>query len=367
MNKIVAISPFAVSELSGHSILDDKYYFEFLSTCSHHVEFYTSKYSADRLKTTLSDHKICVIAVTQSDGSLLSDIQFMRTIETTSGAVVVFLGYTERLVLIHSVLNFANRYQLVLIATNNISARRVKKYKLALKAFFFVIKPKIKRLVVHSIAEVDLLSKIISWVKPYCFVKRTHLMLERKSSVRQLESSKLVISFFGPVKAEKPIEPLLDLIKFSKSIDCLINIYKVDIKLILKKLQTDHLPQNVFLKNDWMDESKYNEAVEQTDLILLTHNRDFEGKLSGNLCDCIAYAKPFISDLIEPAISMAQNNERIGLFYDFNSKYWVTQLSQDLTVKGVAQMRHAIEKIRDREFSQDKIHSDMLFVVNGVK
>ena len=59
----VAISPFANSINSGHSLIDDEFYFEYLVNKNVDFIFYTSKISADRILLKFKGKDSCLRVV----------------------------------------------------------------------------------------------------------------------------------------------------------------------------------------------------------------------------------------------------------------------------------------------------------------
>ena len=58
MKRIILISKFSTSELSGHSLLDDERYFDFFIRTGANFHLYTSRYSIDRiLRKRPEDHR----------------------------------------------------------------------------------------------------------------------------------------------------------------------------------------------------------------------------------------------------------------------------------------------------------------------
>lgn len=332
-NLTVAISPFARTAHSGHSLTDDEFYFAYLLGQGADFIFYTSDFSAKRIASKYPNGAQHLRPVAEYREHRLGHILFAMQLKIPKSAKVIFFGYTERLVLAWYLINFFKPFELFLVATNNISARRVEVYRKQLKFFLSAINAKLRRIVLHTQYEVQLVSGLAADLAEKCFVKRHHLMIPRREAHQIRTNQQIAISYFGPNKPEKPLGPLIDLIKADSGGRFRYQIFNVASDDVLRHLNRTDMPSNVAVDERWIGEDEYNIRFDSSDLVIMTHNRDFEGKLSGNLCDCVAYGVPYVSAAIEPLVSIQARYGDVGLLCEFGDPKWgelcIAQIDQD--------------------------------------
>lgn len=326
----VAISPFANSINSGHSLIDDEFYFEYLVKKNADFIFYTSKISADRilLKFKCKDSHLRVIDDYNQNG--IGHFKYAYSLKIPKNSKVIFFGYSEKLVSIWYTINAAKPFDLILVATNNISARRVSLYRRSLQSFFRLINSKLRRLVLHTNHEVHLVGILAHYVLARCFVKKHHLMIPKAKSEFRSSPGMATIAYFGPPKPEKPLRPLIDLVQADQNLRISFKLFNVEKSYFLEQSGLSDIPANVLLHNDWMTDDEYRAAFMSCDLVLMTHTNEFEGKLSGNLCDCIAYGIPYIAQPIEPLIDMQSHYGSIGFLCDLTKQGWASDLIDEI-------------------------------------
>jgi hypothetical protein len=93
-------------------------------------------------------------------------------------------------------------------------------------------------------------------------------------------------------------------------------------------------------------------------LVVMTHNRDFEGKLSGNLCDCVAYGVPYIAAAIEPLISIEARYGNVGILCEFTDANWEKLCLTQINQQNLAKMSNNI-KIMAAHHTLDAIVNDL--------
>ena len=78
-------------------------------------------------------------------------------------------------------------------------------------------------------------------------------------------------------------------------------------------------------------------------LYCMSHTDEFEGKLSGNLCDCVAYGIPYIAAPIEPLITMQSRYGDIGFLCEFGSSSWATEIIGKINRSNINMMAKNIQ------------------------
>lgn len=355
---IVAISPFSDSEASGHSLLDDVFYFEYLLNREEPFRFYAPPLSAQRLEARFPKAKDHIIVVEPYQASGWGHLRFARQLKLEAGAKVIFFGYLERLVLVWYLLNMWRPFSLRLVATNNIAAGRVDAYRAQLKFFFSAIRGKLKRIVLHTEHEVRLLVRLNEGLGEIAYVKKHHLMAPIWRRPTELSGGKITISFFGPPKHDKPIDPFLHLIASDNSGRFRYTIHNQLEADILARMRLVRLPDHVSVIEGWRSYEAHLENCEASDIIFMTHTRAFEGKLSGNLCDCVALGIPYIGSAMEPMLSLHRKYGALGYLSDFDQPRWAEKLLALISWEDLAKKRRALQGIA-KDFSVDRIKADL--------
>lgn len=326
---VVAISPFGVGPEHVHSLLDDEFYFGYLVERRAEFLFHAPAYSCDSLAQAFAAHKYRLRVLPVLGAGMRAMWQLSGTIAVASGASVVFFGYSETLVTAFLVRHALADFRLTLVATNNFSARRVRLYGRWLRVFLRLVRPKLERLVVHTDHELSLIERLDRASRVRAFAKRHHLMLP--GEVSSFAADRPVIAFFGPLKPEKPIEPLAALIAADVAGRFEYRVYGVT-EAEGQRLQSGAPPQvRVLIHSGRLSNEAYSKAVASASIVLLTHNRDFEGKLSGNLCDCIAHQVPFLGSIIEPHLEYLRRFGQIGYAVDMTNGLWAQEFLRFFT------------------------------------
>jgi len=355
---IVAISPFSDSEASGHSLQDDVFYFEHLLNLKKPFRFYAPPLSAQRLEArfpSTSDH---IIVVEPYQPSGWGHLRFARQLKIEAGAKVIFFGYLERLVLVWYLMNLWRPFSLRLVATNNISAGRVDAYRAQLKFFFRVIRGKLKRIVLHTEHEVHLLASLNKGLRELAYVKKHHLMIPIRRTCTEPAGEKITIAFFGPPKHDKPIEPFLHLIASDNTGRFHYTIYNQSEADMLAKMRLTRLPDHVSVIEGWRGYEAHLDNCAASDIIFMSHTRAFEGKLSGNLCDCVALGVPYICTAMEPMLSLHQKYGELGYLSEFDQPRWAERLLGLIRWEDLLEKRSALKSMAS-DYSRDSILTDL--------
>jgi hypothetical protein len=355
---IVAISLFSHSEASGHSLLDDEFYFEYFLKKRTPFRFFAPPVSAKKLKARFPDAREYIKEIEHNQSSRLGFLRVIRSLKVDAGADAVFLGYTEEIVFFWYLANLFRPFRLWLIATNNISARRVSSHRMKLKCFFQTIRRRLVKIVVHTEEEVRLLDRLTEGLGKTACVKKHHLMIPIRLTVNKALGAKITISFFGPAKAEKPIEPFLELIASDATGRFCYKIYNVSKAEILPKMKLSRPPNNVSIIEDWQSRENYLTCFNMSELVFLSHTRSFEGKLSGNLCDCVALSIPFISRAVEPMVSLNEKYGTLGYTIDFEQHGWPERLLTLISRQDLSEKRCRLQQMA-KDYSLQAVHASL--------
>lgn len=345
MKRIILISRLSTSELSGHSLLDDERYFDFFIGTGANFRLFTSRYSVDR-----------ILSKRPEDHRYLSAIED-TPIDVEPNSRVIFIGYSEPDVIAFLFRNMMRRPRLILVATNNFSRERVERRRLVLKLFLRLVRPFLDRLVIHTAYEQHLVAGLEPRVADKSFVKKHHLMTPYDLA-REAPGEAPIVSYFGPEKHDKPIKPLLELIQADIERRFKYRIYNVNLATLTNRLPDLVDRTNVEVVEEWQSNASYLKSVKGSTLLFLTHNRAFEGKLSGNLCDCVALRVPYIARLMEPMTSYEAQYGPVGYLVDLEDASWALSFLERYNDEAYATMCRNLERLGE-DHSTEVINSDL--------
>jgi hypothetical protein len=356
MNHLVSL--FASSKVSGHSIDDDIFYFGCCLQSCRKFTLYTPRYSVDQLLNRFKEVEETIQEIPVFDGSVLSAIKISRMIDVSKGDRVIFLGYSEKFLFVFYLVKLLQNYSLNLVATNNFSAGRVAKYIKELKFLFWLFGSKIHRLIVHTEYEKKLVGRISKSVFSLVAVKKHHLMISREPINNDIDHSNPLVSFFGPAKSDKPLEPFVQLVQGDKFRKFRYRIYRMKSDALLQAYPCLN-QDNVEIFEGWLSEREYSAAFSSSTLVFMSHNESFEGKLSGIFCDCIGLKVSFISAAIEPVVSFMEKYGEIGFTCDFGKLSWVKNFLAKYDVTEVTVYQKRLRAI-SRDFEIAAVQEDSI-------
>lgn len=356
---IQIVSIFATSKEAGHSIDDDLFYYRLIKDRFSVFDFFTAEYSKKHIEKMchLVDQNIYAINI--ANLTVKQSFKTIRSIPIKPDATVIFLGYSEKFLSLFVLINLFKKYHLVLVATNNISTGRVLKYRTKLKIFFSFINFRLKKLLVHTNCERRLIKGINKEVYRKTDVKKHHMMIpadDGEPTYTNSRYTKPIISFFGPSKPDKPLQPMLDLITADVESQFEYRLYNVDEKALSDEFNIPDYA-NIIISSDRLSKDSYIAAFKNSAFIFMSHNRSFDGKLSGNFCDCVSYCKPFISMDIEPMISYFNQYGAIGYVYDFSDFRWTATFLEHSSMSDLSKFRKNLKKIQ-LDYEQHIVEED---------
>ena len=107
------ISAFGTTRESGHTLIDDLYYYNYLKKNINDYKFYAPSYAVQNLKNNFK-------------GAQNKNIKILSNFKISAGDKLVFLGYSERQLLRFVFIFLFLRCRVTLVATNNFSEGRFK-------------------------------------------------------------------------------------------------------------------------------------------------------------------------------------------------------------------------------------------------
>ncbi len=350
---------------SGHLILDDSYWVGYFN--ENLKSIHTSQYSVEILREkypefsnrfiVIKDYKV-IKKITDGLSSVLRSL----LVEVPIKQDVLIQGF-EELPILFFILKakiFNNRVHLVL--TNNICENRINEKRFLLRLLLKLIFKLSTKIIYHTEYELEIIKRFISKknLKKF-YYRKYHLLTQKMCTLPRpsIVDQKKIISFFGPIKVDKPIEPFLNLISEDKSSFFSYKLYNPGNEFSCRILEVKNIYPQLEIYDTFISYEKYYEAVKLSDYIFLSHNHKYSGKLSGNLCDCISLCKPFISDNISPVKEFYQQYGKIGYIFDFdNDNQWTKSFIQIAVGDSYDEILSNLS-IMQSDFTADKIKSDL--------
>lgn len=355
---------------SGHLILDDTYW---VSVFKEHLQyFFSSNYSCKVQinKYPQYSNKIKVIPeyiLVKKFSYKLNNIFRCVTVPVPRNSKILIQGFEEFSILFFIIRAKLKGNNVFLILTNNISNYRINSKRFFLRFLLKIIFSLSDKIIYHTNYEKKLIDKYILKFdeKKFIFIKYHLLTTDPNSDKYKIDySSTKKISFFGPIKVDKPIEPFLDLIKSDKECKFSYRIYnpgKQHIESITKTLTNFN---NIEIFDELLSFENYDRAVEECAIIFLSHNDKYEGKLSGNICDCISKRKPFISNNISPVNEFVKEFGIVGFIHDFQmDKNWATKFLNSIDERTYYNVLENLKNLQ-LNFTSDKLLKDLESVFN---
>ncbi len=317
----------------GHLILDDVFWLNYFLSQGVAADIITSAYSKANLDQTFPEHQGEIKTFgAQPDDDFAGRFKLIRKIlatKTVRDTTVVIQGFEEISILVFLLKNIGRNNKYVLVPTNNIAKGRIEGKGLVLRLLLKSVFSMVDAVFCHTEFEISLINRLINYHNNNkLHVVKYHLAINRDKTETAL-TTRPVISFFGPAKSDKPIKPLIDLVQADQQGLFDYRVYNPgDYKTEI--LTTVESKDNVTVISKWMSYQEFEAAVCNSTYIVLSQNRDYEGKLSGNLCDCIAYSIPLISLDISPIDEYIPMYGEFGFVCDFDDPQWaVTLFAQD--------------------------------------
>jgi hypothetical protein len=347
---------------TGHLILDDTYWVGYFK--DRLKGLYSSEYSVSIQCQKYSSYKSKYHVIARNKGIpyRLDSIFRCFTAPLPRDSDILIQGF-EEFSIVPFLLRakfFGNKINLIL--TNNISTNRLDSNRYILKFILKFIFNLSDKIIYHTDFELKIIDKYVNFnnLKKFQFVKY-HLLTKDFECEKNINSftGGNFISFFGPVKLDKPIDPFLDLIKADKEKMFSYKIYNPGI-LYVEDIITKIIDMNnVEIINHFLSFEEYEKVINESFIIFLSHNFGFEGKLSGNFCDCISKRKPFISNNLSPVKEFMCEYGQIGFVYDFeNDLTWASKFLQSIDEENYNRILKNLEKLQ-LDFTDEKIKEEL--------
>lgn len=370
---IVGVAPFGITRKDQHLIDDDAWYAGFLAKYASPFVYIAGAYSAEQLQERFQDDKgASIIRLPEPTSRWGYELNVARCLakQLSSGQAerVIFFGYSELMLLLLAPLLIFKRCQVTLVNTNNLSQRRLDKYRWPMWLMHFLLRHRISRFIVHSTHERKMVLSRFPFLENKAVVKKHHMLLSDSKILdnvpEQVQNDKIVISCFGPIAIDKSTEVISTVINQFRMGRC----NDVPVELRIFKIAREALPDDLDkLKNvtvqffeDFLDVEEYRKKIRQSDLVVMVHTAAFEGKLSGIFCDCISLGTPFLALNIEPLSSFDKHYDGVGFLLErANKKSWQKQIAVAIDPVQLTKMRVKIAGVA-QDFGESELDADYL-------
>jgi hypothetical protein len=319
-SKIVAISPHTQNKCSGHLLADEVYYYRFMRRFYENFEFHVCDASREHLKECVgSDEHL--IAHRPYRRGVIAAMKYLSKVDPARNSHIIFFGYCELLVLM-ALLRYSKNKALpiTLVSTNNIGRARLRNAPIRFRLFFLACSWRRVNLVVHTRAECQLFRAAVPNYQGAVYVRKHQLLSPRGGRLKAdtVTRDELTIGFIGPARREKPLRSILPFLVLLQQAGHNLRFCRLSDEDYKLAVTSGIDPDGLRFSTGYLTESDYDKFVERLDVIVLPHTPDFEGKLSGLLCDAIAHRKVIISRGMEPVKSFEQEFGCIGPRTEFS-------------------------------------------------
>jgi hypothetical protein len=307
----------------GHLMLDDEYWVKTFIDLNLPFEVITSEESKRNLvvKNLCSEENIFSFKnfdwIQKINYHLYQIIRLLFSKKFKKSYILV-QGFNEISLIPYLLLNTFFKNSFIIILTNNISNGRLYKNRI-LKILLKIIFSNSHTIIHHSDKEKKMINEIFN-SKNKCF-KKTYHLLSNNSSLQKESVKFKTITFFGPVKIDKPIESFIKLMESDKKNKFLYKI--LNVKEFKEKYPELYRKENVIVMNNYLSFEDFNNEIKSSRYIYLPHSKQFEPKLSGNLCDSLNFGIPFISNIIEPVIELSEIYGEMGYVFNLETNDWI--------------------------------------------
>jgi hypothetical protein len=337
---ILIIDPLA-SDSYSHLYEDDLFW-------SNNLSFYCSKFGICSSRESIDFVKKRVDSDIFIDYQILSrDKRFsyrlnilfnLLKLRKTAYSDIIFQSFEEISTLFFIILSF--RIRTHLIFTNNLSNSkfsRHSKYHIILLKLCCLMS---KTIFVHSVFEKEILVKKFKIQSKKIFIKPYH-QISKKWYIPLNKYKNGYILFIGNPKSSRPLKPFLELVLKDINKEFSYVIAGVSTEDLINYPNFSEL-ENVEIIYGKLSYPDYSKIISNSSFIILTHNKLFEGLLSGIFCDAIASYTPIVCSHMEPFIEFSNKYGKLGIYLDFecdnlfeNFKYQAKKFNYDDYIKTI--------------------------------
>lgn len=316
--RVLVVDPFA--EDRGHLIQDDLFWAECLAPVTSRLEVWTSRFSAENIRRrsqvvarAVAEHRWCGRFFRIR---LLLVVLALRCREFDH---ILFVSFEEVSALVFMLIH--PRTHVHLIVSNNLSLERIRRHPLLGGLILGSVLRRASTVFVRSRFEVELIrSRYTRGDVSHVVARPCHQIGAQRRRPTWAERSRYVL-FVGPETSHKSVAPLLQLVRHDTSrayryVLCGMRDMDTEVRVFLAA------QPHVELSTGFVEDERYYALIANAALVILTHDRRFEGLLSGVLSDSIASGTPVIARDMAPHDEFFDRFGRMGLLVDFAAPRW---------------------------------------------
>jgi len=178
------------------------------------------------------------------------------------------------------------------------------------------------------------------------FIKPFHQVAFHRE-ILSWQEKKRTILFMGPESSHKKLQPVIDLIKCDKERRFRYLFCAMHENLDAKTRVFLDAQDNVELSYGYVEDEKYYSLFSEVSFIILTHNLDFEGALSGIFCDAIASGTPIIARDMAPHNEFFNRFGPMGILVNYEAPEWCKHVLNHNSLNKYEEFQHNMAKCRD--------------------
>lgn len=358
---LVVIDPLA--ESFGHLLDDDMFWVRSLADKVDRFKLISSATSIQRIaekypSIDLQSHADKSIDVNADKHSFHSRYLKRMSVSVSKNSKVLLQSFHEL-----STLWFLLRNpgaEIYLIATNNLTGpgvstnRRIFIQKLLFR--------RVAGIFVGSDFERKLLARVHG-ISPERVHKLGYHTLGRQHNIVPLAQRKKEIVFLGAPSRVRGIETFIQWARASSDSEYTFGIYS-DFNPSFDQIievPDDSVP-NLTVNNRYLSDEEYHDVIASASFVALPFENEFEGRLSGILCDAIAHGTPVIATMQEPQKSMFSEYGEFGVLPHSNADNEIRRVLEESVSDKWSDYQHSMQRIRENN-SIDNIADHVLSVI----
>ena len=326
---VLFVDPLATDR--GHLIDDDLFFAECIAPLASEFLVATSPASVANIQQHL---KVKTQEIEPFDkASRFTRIRLFRlafTLPCSRFRHIIFQSFEEVSVLLFMLLHPGKCVHL--IVTNNLRPDRLKRHPVLGRFFLRAVFQRAASVIIHCQHEADKVKELVPDIDTAkIFIKPFHQLSLSRLQLSWQEKSQTIL-FLGPELAHKKLFPVVDLIKSDKQCRYRYVFCAMRDDMSSETRAFLETRENVELLFGHVADSEYYRLFSEAALVILTHDEDFEGALSGAFCDAIASGTPVIICKMAPYDEFFYRFGPMGFLVDYANTDWCKHvLNADLS------------------------------------
>ncbi len=315
---VMLVDPFAADR--GHLLDDDLFLSECIAPLAGEFVLTTSPTSvANAVKHLSVDAREIEPFISEARFPRLRLFRILLSLRCSRYRHVVFQSFEEVSVLFFLFLHPFKRVHL--IVTNNLRADRLKRHPLLGRFFLGAVFRHAESVIVHCRHEAEKVRELAPGLDPAkIFIKPFHQLAVSRNRLAWEETSRTIL-FLGPELEHKKIAPVVDLIKADREnryryVFCSMRDVAPETRAFLEARD------NVELLTGYVADDEYYRLFSEADFVIMTHDEDFEGALSGAFCDAVASGTAVVARDMAPHDEFFERFGPMGFLVNFTGPEW---------------------------------------------